>query len=206
MGILRSNGAAKLSDRDMEQHREYMKQYKMQLSDLDKQEMQYKDYYELLGIHRDASHTEVRKAYIKLALTCHPDRKPSQKALARWEGVPAAYAVLSNPNDRAEYDATLPTRDALVEFYRAYNPAKLNNATIETIIEGWYGREVELFEMLNSKYEVAPHQGTTKSAQRAAIASISREKAHTIAMDSQGSELNSAAEAEITWTAPPTTS
>jgi hypothetical protein len=114
--------------------------------------------------------------------------------------VPAAYAVLSKPNDRTEYDATLPTRDALVEFYRAYNPAKLDNATIQTIIDGWYGREVELFEMLNAKYEVAPHQGTTKSAQRAAATAVSREKAHKIAMDSQTYTSKDAANAEITWT------
>ncbi|KAG7387721.1 hypothetical protein PHYBOEH_008160 [Phytophthora boehmeriae] len=190
--------SSKLSEKDMQQHREYMKKYKMQSSDL--KEMQYKDHYELLGIPREASHTEIRKAYRKLALKCHPDRKPSMEALARWEGVPTAYAVLSNPNDRTEYDATLPTRDALVEFYRAYNPAKLDNATIQTIIDGWYGREVELFEMLNTKYEVAPHQGTTKAAQRAAAASVSREKAQKIAMDSQAYKAKDAASAEITWT------
>lgn len=195
----KSRGGDKLSDKDMELHREYMKKYKMQSSDLDEQEMRYKDYYELLGIHRDASHTEIRKAYRKLALACHPDRKPTPKALERWEGVPAAYAVLSNPNDRAEYDATLPMRDALVEFYRAYNPAKLDNATIETIIDGWYGREIELFEMLNSKYEVAPHQGTTKAAQHASFVSISQEKAHKIALDNQTFRSNDATNAEITW-------
>ncbi|GMF39581.1 unnamed protein product [Phytophthora fragariaefolia] len=143
---------------------------------------------------------QIRKAYRKLALKCHPDRKPSAEALARWEGVPAAYVVLSDPNDRTEYDATLPTRDALVEFYRAYNPAKLDNDTIQTIIDGWYGREVELFEMLNAKYEVAPHQGTTKSAQRAAAMAVSREKAHKIAMDSQTYKTKDAANAEVTWT------
>ncbi|KAF1777876.1 DnaJ domain [Phytophthora cactorum] len=200
IGKSKAKNDGKLSDKEMEQHREYMKKYKMQSSDLDKHEMHYKDYYELLGIPRDASHTEIRKTYRKLALKCHPDRKPSPEALARWEGVPAAYAVLSNPNDRTEYDATLPTRDALVEFYRAYNPAKLDNATIETIIDGWYGREVELFEMLNAKYEVAPHQGTTKAAQRAAAMSVSREKAHKIAMDNQTYKSKDAANVEITWT------
>ncbi|KAF1794670.1 DnaJ domain [Phytophthora cactorum] len=165
IGKSKAKNDGKLSDKEMEQHREYMKKYKMQSSDLDKHEMHYKDYYELLGIR-------IRKTYRKLALKCHPDRKPSPEALARWEGVPAAYAVLSNPNDAPK-------------FYRAYNPAKLDNATIETIIDGWYGREVELFEMLNAKYEVAPHQGTTKAAQRAAAMSVSREKAHKIAMDNQ---------------------
>ena len=114
--------------------------------------------------------------------------------------MPAAYAVLSNPNDRTEYDATLPTRDALVEFYRTYNPAKLDNVTIQTIIDGWYGREVELFEMLNAKYEVTPHQGTSKGAERIAVTSVSPEKARKIATDNQTYKTKDAGNAEITWT------
>ncbi|KAI9917356.1 hypothetical protein PsorP6_012920 [Peronosclerospora sorghi] len=126
--------------------------------------------------------------------------QPSAKALARWEGVPAAYAILSNPNDRAEYDATLATCDALVTFYRAYNPANLDNVTIQTIIDGWQGREVELFEMLKAKYEVAPHQGITKNFQRTSAISISSEKSHNIALDSQTYKSKDAGNAEITWT------
>uniref|UniRef100_M4BMY3 J domain-containing protein n=1 Tax=Hyaloperonospora arabidopsidis (strain Emoy2) TaxID=559515 RepID=M4BMY3_HYAAE len=195
-----SKPKTKLSAKDMEQHRAYMKKYRTQSTDVDKDKLLYKDHYELLNLPRDASHTEIRKAYRQLALKCHPDRKPSAEALARWEGVPTAYAVLSNPNDRMEYDATLPTRDALVEFYYTYNPVKLDNATIETIIDSWCGREVELFEMLNAKYEVAPHQGTSKGAQRAAAMSVSREKAHKIAMDSQTCKLKEAEDTEIKGT------
>lgn len=112
--------------------------------------------------------------------------------------MPAAYAVLSNPNDRMEYDATLVTRDALVEFYKAYNPSKLDNATIETIIDGWYGREVELFRMLNAKYEIAPHQGTNKSLQRQA-AMFPTDKAMSIRRDSIHAKDKDAASAEVTW-------
>lgn len=48
------------SAKDMEIHREYMKKYKMQSSDLSKQTMKYRDHYELLDIARDATHSEVR--------------------------------------------------------------------------------------------------------------------------------------------------
>ncbi|KAI9917382.1 hypothetical protein PsorP6_012328 [Peronosclerospora sorghi] len=125
---------------------------------------------------------------------------PSAEALARWEGVPAAYAILSSPNGRAEYEATLATRDALVTFYRAYNPSKLDNVTIQTIIDGLYGREVELFEMLKAKYEVVPHQGITKNCQRTSAISISSEKSHKIALDCQTYKSKDAGNAEITWT------
>lgn len=56
-------GAKAFSEKDMEVHREYMKKYKMQSSDLGKQPMKYRDHYEILGIERDATHSEVRLAF-----------------------------------------------------------------------------------------------------------------------------------------------
>ncbi|KAF1330496.1 hypothetical protein FI667_g5126, partial [Globisporangium splendens] len=192
------SGARAYSEKDMEAHREYMKKYKMQSSDLSKQPMKYRDHYEILGIERTATHSEIRQAYRKLALKCHPDRNSSAEAQEQWEGVPAAYAIISNPNDRAEYDATLETRDALVEFYKTYNPAKLDNATIQTIIDGWYGREVELFQMLNSKYEIAPHQGTNKAFQRAPP-KLPLERARAVSMDSVSFKMKQAVVGDHTW-------
>ncbi|KAJ0408987.1 hypothetical protein P43SY_002866 [Pythium insidiosum] len=177
--------AKKYTEKEMEMHREYMKKYKKESADLQKEKLKYKDHYELLGVPRSATHSEVRKAYIRLALQYHPDRNASPEAQERWEGVPAAYNVLSNPNSRTEYDATLPTRDALVEFYKSYNPAKLDNATIQTIIDGWYGREVELFQMLNAKYEIAPHQGINR---RASSDQLPSDHARSIARDSVSSQ------------------
>lgn len=59
-----SGGGAKkppvYSAKDMEVHREYMKKYKLQSSDLNKQAMKYRDHYELLDLKRDATHSEVR--------------------------------------------------------------------------------------------------------------------------------------------------
>lgn len=49
-----------VSEKDLEVHREYMKKYKMQSSDLSKAPIKYKDHYETLGLARDATHTEVR--------------------------------------------------------------------------------------------------------------------------------------------------
>lgn len=107
---------------------------------------------------------------------------------------------MSSPNDRTEYDATLSTRDALVAFYKAYNPAKLDNATIQTIIDGWYGREVELFQMLNSKYEVAPHQGTDKAMQRN-LPKLPQDRVQRISEDSLGSPANPSLDGSSSWLA-----
>lgn len=87
----------------------------------------------------------------------------------------------------------------MVEFYKTYNPAKLDNATIQTIIDGWYGREVELFQMLNSKYEIAPHQGTSKANQRAPP-KLPLERARAVSQDSVSFKMKQADVGDHTWT------
>lgn len=63
------------------------------------------DYYERLGISRDAGAEEVKKAYRKLALKYHPDRNDgSKEAEARFKEVTEAYEVLRDPEKRAMYD------------------------------------------------------------------------------------------------------
>ncbi|GAB4262639.1 MAG: molecular chaperone DnaJ [Deferrisomatales bacterium] len=67
--------------------------------------MAKRDYYEVLGVHRNASDTEIKKAYRRLALRYHPDRNPDDRsAEARFKEVAEAYEVLSDPSKRAQYD------------------------------------------------------------------------------------------------------
>jgi curved DNA-binding protein len=66
--------------------------------------MQFKDYYAALGVARDASAEEIKKAFRKLARKYHPDVSKEADAEARMKDVNEAYAVLSDPEKRAAYD------------------------------------------------------------------------------------------------------
>jgi len=64
-----------------------------------------RDYYEVLGVSRDASIEDIKKAYRRLALQYHPDRNPGNKeAEEKFKEISEAYAVLSDPQKRAQYD------------------------------------------------------------------------------------------------------
>jgi curved DNA-binding protein len=64
-----------------------------------------RDYYEVLGVARNASESDIKKAYRKLARQHHPDRNPGDKqAEAHFKEVQEAYDVLSDKNKRTQYD------------------------------------------------------------------------------------------------------
>ncbi len=63
------------------------------------------DYYDILGVTRDADEKTIKDAFRTLALQYHPDRNKAPDAEERFKEIAAAYAVLSDPKKRAEYDA-----------------------------------------------------------------------------------------------------
>jgi len=62
------------------------------------------DFYALLGVPRDCSEAEIKKAYRKLAMEYHPDRNPSAGAEAKFKEITEAYEVLRDPQKRSAYD------------------------------------------------------------------------------------------------------
>ena len=65
-----------------------------------------KDYYGILGVPRNASDGEIKKAYRKLAMQYHPDRNPGKEKWAneKFKEINEAYGVLGNPQKRKQYD------------------------------------------------------------------------------------------------------
>ena len=64
------------------------------------------DYYKILGIKKNATETEIKKAYRKLALKWHPDKNPNnrEEAEEKFKKINEAYSILSDKNKRNEYD------------------------------------------------------------------------------------------------------
>jgi molecular chaperone DnaJ len=64
-----------------------------------------RDPYEVLGVERDATQDDVKKAYRRLAFDCHPDRNPGDRtAEEKFKEITLAYEVLNDPESRARYD------------------------------------------------------------------------------------------------------
>jgi curved DNA-binding protein len=67
--------------------------------------MEYKDYYKILGVDRNASQADIKKAYRRLARKYHPDVNPGDKGSeARFKEINEAHEVLSDPEKRKKYD------------------------------------------------------------------------------------------------------
>ena len=67
--------------------------------------MSKRDFYDILGVNRDAGEDEIKKAYRKLAMKYHPDRNPDNpKAEEHFKEAKEAYEILSDAQKRAAYD------------------------------------------------------------------------------------------------------
>ena len=62
------------------------------------------NYYDILGVSKDASEQEIKKAYRTLSLEFHPDRNPSAEATEKFQQIGEAYETLSDPQKKEEYD------------------------------------------------------------------------------------------------------
>jgi DnaJ-class molecular chaperone len=79
--------------------------------------MPSRDYYAILGVPRDASAEDIKKAYRRLAVKYHPDKNPGDKAAQeKFQQAAEAYAVVGDPDERRKYDAAGRTGAYRTEF------------------------------------------------------------------------------------------
>ncbi|MGX7592548.1 DnaJ C-terminal domain-containing protein [Candidatus Karelsulcia muelleri] len=88
--------------------------------------MKKKDYYEILGVNRDATLDQIKRAYRKLALKYHPDKNREKEAEEKFKEAAEAYNVLSDTNKRNTYDQ-----------YGPQNYQESNNLNIEDILSNF---------------------------------------------------------------------
>lgn len=83
------------------------------------------DYYSILGVPKNASPDQIKKAYRELALKYHPDRNKSKEAEEKFKEINAAYAVLGDQEKKKEYDAYGPEgfgkRFSQEDIFRGFN-------------------------------------------------------------------------------------
>ncbi|KAJ8406790.1 hypothetical protein AAFF_G00297060 [Aldrovandia affinis] len=99
-----SDGRGPRARRPREEVTDTAKSYTSDQLDSVKRIKQCKDYYEILGVDKDASEDDLKRAYRKLALKFHPDKNHAPGATEAFKAIGNAYAVLSNADKRTQYD------------------------------------------------------------------------------------------------------
>mmetsp|Transcript_12282 Transcript_12282/g.29332 ORF Transcript_12282/g.29332 Transcript_12282/m.29332 type:complete len:187 (-) Transcript_12282:1001-1561(-) len=99
------------------------------------------DYYKLLTVSKEATEDDIKKAYRKLALTCHPDKNPDDpEAKPKFQAISRAYSVLRDPETRKQYDMFGDDEGTLV---------RQNEANDLAMFAEMFGSEEEMFEEMD---------------------------------------------------------
>ncbi|KAF6258506.1 hypothetical protein COO60DRAFT_1626402 [Scenedesmus sp. NREL 46B-D3] len=118
---------------------------------------QQESLYEMLGLEKEASQADIKKAYYKLALQWHPDRNPEPEATAKFQALQRIYEVLSDPAKRKLYDNTGSLQECedmvqggnFQELYNAFREAtKVTEDDVDSFAAKYRGSADERADLL----------------------------------------------------------
>ncbi len=135
--------------------------------------MNYKDYYEVLGVPKNAAEKDIKSAYRKLARKWHPDTNPNNQKAAeeKFKEISEAYEVLGDPEKRRKYDALgsdwdQAARQAEAQRQHRYAQGNVNDLFGESFGRGGESGFSDFFDAFFSGIGKRPSAGPTSFSQR----------------------------------------
>ena len=98
------------------------------------------NHYDILGVSRTASEDEIKKAYHKLAIKYHPDKNKEPGAEEKFKSIAGAYAILSDPVKRRNYDMGVPDGMTQIDPFSIFNQF-FQNTDMDSFINGFFSSQ-----------------------------------------------------------------
>ena len=98
------------------------------------------NHYDILGVNSTASEDEIKKAYHKLAIKYHPDKNKEPGAEEKFKSIAGAYAILSDPGKRRNYDIGVPEGMSHIDPFSIFNQF-FQNTDMDSFINGFFSSQ-----------------------------------------------------------------